>query len=209
MSLGSVSHRAGTAFFEAALVTVLAIVSLPLAAGAIGRFSATLQPFVVAIRLASAPLAFAAGGAVAGRSLERGRRGVVAALAASLAAGIVLAWPLATLQGLTGFEPMLPLIVVPVVSFGLAFGLDGAMLAWQLAGVREARRVAAWSAAGGVTGALLLVLPSLLARTRVRSDLDVVWAFIEVACSSASVLVPFTVVGWSAGSSLERGPLHR
>jgi len=209
ISLGTSAHRTGRAFFEAALVTVLALVCLPLAAGAIGQVSVTLQPLGAAMRIASAPLAFAAGGAVAGWALERGRRGVVAALVASLAAGIVLAWPLAELQGLTGFEPVLPLIAVPLVSFGLAFGLDGAILAWPLAGAHEAKRVTACSAAGGMAGALLLVLPSLLARTRVRSDLALVWSFIEIACSSAAILAPFTIMGLSLGSSVDREPLGR
>lgn len=150
------------------------------------------------------PLGLSIGGLVAGWSLERGARGSLVFGTSFLTAGILLAWPLSTLQGLTGFEP--PAVVIPftLAAFAIAFGVAG-MVAGRMLPLTGARRVrpVLGMATGGACGGFVLVVPLLLRAIHASAVLGSMTGLVFMATSSVSVVVPITVTGYLFGRALD------
>jgi hypothetical protein len=180
------------------------MVFFPAVANAIAGMWSDTRVLSAALAWCYTPLGLSIGGLVAGASVEQGARGSLVFGTAFLAAGILLSWPLFTLQGLTGFEP--PAVVVPfaLAAFAVAFGSAG-MLAGQMLRLTGARRVRAalGAAAGGGCGGLVLVVPLLLRAIHPSAVLGSMTGLVFMATTSVSVVVPMTVTGYVFGSALD------
>ena len=104
-------------------------------------------------------LGFLVGGAIAGRSLGLGKRGVVG-FAISFALSIpILLIVVISVQGMHGNEGFFSLAAYFAVAFGLAFALMGGLgVAISGLGWREVARSAAAFGSAGVLGSILLRL---------------------------------------------------
>jgi hypothetical protein len=204
MPLGGAAQRTAGGFFHASLVAVLAMVLLPTVMNAVIGLWPAARGLSAVLTWCYTPVGLAIGGGVAGASIERETRGPIVFGTAFLTAGILLSWPLFTLQGLTGFEP--PAVVIPftVTVFAVAFGSAGA-LAGQMLRLTGARRVGAalGAAAGGGCGGLVLLVPLLFRAIHASAVLGSLTGLVFMATTSVSVVVPMTVTGYAFGRALD------
>lgn len=197
----SPAHAAAVAFLRGGLVAIVALL-------APARLVAILDATGIGgsgplVRLAVPALGFAAAGALGGAALGLGRRGVRAFSIGGLATGLAMSrvWP--QLGGLTGHEPLIPLVLFATLSWALAFGAGGGLGAWLL-DRRASVSVAAWAALGGAAGALLFVTPSLFVPLGFGALSPMARLAVSTITSVVGLLTPFAVVGAAAGHALDR-----
>ncbi|MGE5198473.1 MAG: hypothetical protein ACM3H9_02450, partial [Rhodospirillaceae bacterium] len=117
------------------------------------------------------------------------------------AAGLLVTPAFRGLQGLTGHESLLTVAAATLPAFVLAFGLAGALAASVLGIALRGTRIIVVSAAGGLLGGLLAMLPFC-------------WAWLRLDVPGESLLVmTLAVVGFlgsliapfhAVGSALDR-----
>ena len=195
------AHRATVAFVRGGLYAVVAL----LAAGRLGGYGRDHPSLAIVFEAAQflLPLAgFALAGAVGGASLGAGRRATSGFAGGCVLGGTVLslAWP--QLSGLTGHESLVSVLAFALFAWAIAFGLAGAIGGAAL-GSRHTWRVASGFALGGIAGALLLVLPVLLAPAGLRSWPPTAQLAVNVLTSVTGLLAPFAVGGAAAGRAVD------
>jgi hypothetical protein len=189
----SPAHRAAIGFLQGALVAVAAeVVASPLA-GSLSRIPA-ISPLAPAIRTLVPLAGFSVAGAVGGEAIGEGRLGTAAFAAGGLGAGLVLTMTSPHLSGLTGYEDALIVLAYAACTFALAFGLCGCLAGAILRPDIVMRATAAF-AFGGALGGLAGILPFLLARFGSAGPGDLLWQFVWLASSIASIATPLAVGG--------------
>lgn len=187
-------------FLRGGLVAVVALL-VPSQFGFVLRDAPALAPIVALLRVAIPAAGFAIGGAVGGSALGRGRRGVLASAAGLLVTGAALTVLAQPLQGLTGFERPLMVLLFAGVATGTAFAAGGAVASLALVPRRFALMAAGFGA-GGAVGGIISVLPSVFAATVAGWPAEA-QLFARLACSLAGLLGPFAVAGAVAGRILD------
>lgn len=177
-------------------------VVLTVPVGAAALMIPWLGALVPTMRLAIPIAGFAWAGAVGGESLGCGPRGMVAFAAGGAAAGLLLVISSGNLAGLTGHENPLVVVTYGVTMSVLAFGATG------LVGGLILRRgstgvIAAGFALGGAVGGMAGVIPFLVARFGPAGLPPLVAAFVALAASLGSVLLPLMTGGVVTARTLD------
>ncbi|RPJ72476.1 MAG: hypothetical protein EHM24_09340 [Acidobacteria bacterium] len=197
------AHRATIAFARGGLFAIAAL----LASGRIGGLARDLPSLAAAfgaLQLALPLVGFALAGAVGGASLGTGRRATLGFAGGCFLAGAVLsaAWP--HLSGLTGHESLAAVLSFAAAAWAGAFGIAGAIGGACLARGRT-WHVGAGFAGGGAVGAVLLVMPVLLAPAGLHAWPPTVQLAVTVTSSAAGLLAPFAIGGAAAGRAVDEG----
>jgi hypothetical protein len=193
-SIPTTPHRVVRAFAEGGFLAIVVTFVVSAAGAGLAAWAPVGGILAHPLELIAGPAGLALGGVHGAASLDRpGIR--YKAGSALLGAGFLLALPLPLLRGLTGFEPALPVILVAVGGFGLAFGSAAVVL-----GVLDGRGAASvrpgtWAAAGGGLGGLALIAPFLLAKTSLAPHLGSVRAPLDMLAASLAILIPFLAIG--------------
>ena len=197
------THRATVAFARGGLFAIVAL----LASSRVGGFARdvpTLAGVLGTLQFLLPLAGFAVAGAVGGASLDAGRRVASGFAAGCFLAGVVLsvAWP--HLSGLTGHERLPAVLSFAVAAWAVAFGVAGA-IGGAFLGRDRIWRVAAGFAGGGAVGAVLLVMPVLLASAGLRAWPSTAQLAVTVTSSVAGLLAPFAIGGAAAGRAVDEG----
>ena len=132
-------------------------------------------------------IGFSCGGAIAGRSLRLGTRGVAGFAVAFPLTLPLLFFPVMSIQGMTGHEPFWMLVQVYGGSGAVVFAVMGAVgVAISGLGYREVGVAAATFGGAGLLGGLLLVVSLALMRDFAR-DINYV---LLLAGSGAFLILP-------------------
>jgi hypothetical protein len=199
--LGSEAHHSAVAFARGGLVCLFGLLLPATLVGLVGGGAArTIGPW---LRILIPAAAFALSGLVGAASLGGPGR-VQLGFAASYALAATLVVPGFTrLEGLTGFEPMRPVLLVVVPAFGAGFAVAGGLGAW-LAGARgSAVRVLILVFGGaGVAGGLCAAVPYLLAVGHLTPGSEWLRLGVGALTSIGAFVVPNALGGAVAGSLL-------
>jgi hypothetical protein len=194
----SPAHRAALGFLRGSLIAMVSLVLAPVLGGLASAFPAMAWP-VRALQFLVPLAGFAFGGAVGGDALGLGLRTTAAFGWGGGAAGLVLVFTASNLQRLTGFEDPRVVVSYAIASSALAFGAMG-LVGSLVVGRNKVGRVVAWFAGGGAVGGLLGVVPFLVQHWGGAWWTDL-WAFLSLACSIGSIVVPFVAGGATAARS--------
>ncbi len=200
--LASPSHRAAVAFLRGGLFASVTLLAAPRVA-ALVRSVRPLAGFGDAAAALLPVAGFAVAWAFGGAALGRGRVGVGAFALGGLVSGLLmsLVWP--QLAGLTGREPLPPLLAFSVGGWAAAFGAGGAV-AGCVVDRRAAAALARRFAMGGAAGALVFVAPSLAQPLGWAAWPAPARLLLTTASSVCGLLAPFAIGGAAAGLALGR-----
>jgi hypothetical protein len=202
MSLSSPSHRAALWFLRGGLVASVALL-VPAQFGFVSRQAPALEPLVDLIRIAIPAIGYAAGGAIGGTALGRGRPGVLACGAGFLLTGLIVSLAAPSLTGLTGFENRVAVLLFAASTTGAAFAVGGGVVALLLEPRLFAKMAVGFLYAGAAAG-VASVLPAILAAPIARWPADL-QLFVRLGCSLVSLVGPFAAGGAVAGRALGDG----
>lgn len=193
-SVPTTPHRVVRAFAEGGFLAIVGTFVVSAVGASLTLWAPAGGLLAYPIELIAGPAGLALGAVHGAASLDRPGMRSRAGLA-FFGAGFLLALPLPLLRGLTGFEPALPVILVAVAGFGLAFGCaGGAMGVFDRRGAASVR-LGARAAAGGGLGGLALIAPFLLAKTGLAPHLGSARALMDMLAPSLAILIPFIAVG--------------
>ena len=150
-----------SAWARSARVALAALVGPPVLLGITSAAGHPLRGSVEIITWTGALLGFAGAGWLAGRQTQQGRRATMVVAAGLLVTGVCVTPAFRGLQGLTGHEPIVVVVVVATLgAFAAGFGLGGAIAAFGV-GIAPARlpRTGAACAVAGAAGGALALLP--------------------------------------------------
>lgn len=201
-TLSSPAHRAAIAFLRGGLLAIVTLLAAPRAAGWAAAIPG-LEGFGTWIVAALPAAGFAGAWAFGGAALGRGRAGVLAFALGGVVSGLLLSlvWP--QLAGLTGREPLAPLLAFSVLTWAGAFGIGGGIAGWRLD--THAAVALAWRfAIGGALGALVFVAPSLAWPLGADAWPAAARLALTTLSSVAGLLAPFAVGGAAAGRLVGR-----
>jgi len=201
------------AWARSARVALAALVGPPVLLGLTSAAGHPLRTGVDVIIWLGALLGFAGAGWLAGRQTHQGRRGTMVGAAGSLVTGVCVTPAFRLLQGLTGHEPLVIVVVATLGAFAAGFGVGGVIAAVGVgvAASRLARTGLACAVAGAAGGALAL-LPYAWSRVGLHFPGDTyLWMALTVIAFLGCVIVPFHRVGaiiargMSGGAAIEQG----
>ena len=149
---------------------------------------------------------FGASGLMAGAAFERGRRVTWAFGGAMLLGGSLIGVTYRSLQGLTGREPALLVVSVPVAGFALGFAVAGLIGALALRLERaEVAGVVRRCALGGTLGGLTAAVPVLAGPPEVHEQVaQYAWMALTVASFFACLILPYRLMGRAFRDALDR-----
>jgi hypothetical protein len=210
MTLESRTHAAARGFLGGGLAALACSLVLPSVFQAVHVGSWVPRPASSTLWELPLPLSLAIGGLLAGRALDAGRRGTMAAGLAMLVAGAIQGLVAIDAGRLTGREDPAAVVATAILT-GVGSLAAGGACAGALLGL-PSRQV--WQMVRGFAGAgFLESVPGMaaffLARAGAGAVVGGALPFALLLLQAASILAPFFLVGVVFARVLEKGPSER
>ncbi|MEW5980749.1 MAG: hypothetical protein AB1806_00095 [Acidobacteriota bacterium] len=191
--LGAVPAR----FAKAARAALVGLVFPPAILALASTLGTPLRGGVTWLFVIVPAIGFTVSGLMAGAAFGRGHRVTWTFGGALLLGGSLIGVAYRSLHGLTGREPIMLILLVPVAGFMLGFALAGLVgsLSLPLPGTQR-RRVTGRCAWGGLLGGLIAAVPVLVALpTADRQMAQYAWMAMTVASFFACLILPYRLMG--------------
>lgn len=187
-------------FSRAARLAIAGLVLPPLILAVASSAGAPAQGLVREAIMGTAAVGFALCGLSVGTALDRGRRGKAIMAAAYVLTGLFVSPAFASLQGLTGREPVAIVAGVVAGAFAAGFGVAAGAGAVVLgAGRRTIVRTAALGLAAGAAGGACVLIPFAMAAAGRGRSTGYVGVAVAVASVLGGLILPNRLVGHVLG----------
>jgi hypothetical protein len=194
--LAAERRELGPRFSRAARLAIAGLVLPPLILAVASSAGAPAKGVVREAVMGTAAIGFALCGLSGGRALERGRRGQVIMAAAYVVTGLFVSPAFASLQGLSGREPVAIVAGVVAGAFAAGFGVAAGAGAVVLgAGRTTVARATALGVASGAAGGACVLIPFAIAAAGLGRGTGYVNVAVAVASVLGGLILPNRLVG--------------